>query len=128
MAVTIHLPEALAGYSGGERDIRLAGDGTASVAALFDRLAAELPALERRIRDERGGIRRHVNVYVDGEDIRALSGADTAVPGSERARRHQRRLITPRPPGADQPPASAHCFRRRSSTSAAVPARAMAAS
>jgi molybdopterin converting factor small subunit len=36
--------------------------------------------LERRIRDENAAIRRHVNVYVDGADIRTLSGAQTPVP------------------------------------------------
>jgi molybdopterin converting factor small subunit len=79
MPVNIHLPEALAGYSGGRRDVALAV-GPTTVASLFDQLAAELPALERRIRDESGEIRRHVNVYVDGEDIRSVSGVETPVP------------------------------------------------
>jgi molybdopterin converting factor small subunit len=50
-----------------------------TVAHVLDRLADDLPALERRIRDERAAIRRHVNIYVDGADIRALSGAETQV-------------------------------------------------
>ena len=80
MAVTVHLPAALAVYTGGRREVPVAVAGPTTVAGLLDRLAAELPALERRIRDERGAVRRHVNVYVDGEDIRALSGVETAVP------------------------------------------------
>jgi molybdopterin converting factor small subunit len=92
MAVTVRLPAALAAYSGGVREVVVgAGSGSGSgsgsdgggsattVAGVFDRLAVELPALERRIRDERGVIRRHVNVYVDGEDIRVLAGVDTVV-------------------------------------------------
>lgn len=79
MSVTIHLPAALAQYTGGLRDVSLAV-GTTTVAGLLDRLAAEQPALERRIRDERGAIRRHVNVYIDGEDIRSGAGVGTAVP------------------------------------------------
>lgn len=80
MAINIHLPAALAAYSGGRREVQITAAEPTTVAGLLDRLADELPALERRIRDERGTVRRHVNVYVDGEDIRGLSGVETAVP------------------------------------------------
>jgi molybdopterin synthase sulfur carrier subunit len=42
-------------------------------------LAAEHPVFDRRVRDETGALRRHVNVYVDGEEIRRLSGLQTPV-------------------------------------------------
>jgi molybdopterin converting factor small subunit len=99
MTVTLQLPGALAAYAGGRREVKVevdaaapgseagseAGAGAApapteTVAGVLDRLAVDLPALERRIRDENAAIRRHVNVYVDGADIRTLSGAETAVP------------------------------------------------
>ncbi len=98
MTVTLQVPSALAAYAGGRREIELdvgaeAAAGRAdrsppaateaagaTVARVLDRLAEPLPALERRIRDERAEIRRHVNVYVDGADIRTLSGARTPVP------------------------------------------------
>ncbi|MGH6656027.1 MAG: MoaD/ThiS family protein [Actinocrinis sp.] len=81
MSVTLQVPGALAGYAGGRRRIELAVPlPPATVARVLDRLAQDLPALERRIRDERAEIRRHVNVYVDGADIRTLSGAQTPVP------------------------------------------------
>jgi molybdopterin synthase sulfur carrier subunit len=93
MNVTLQLPGALAAYAGGRREIRIpvaqagteAEAGTETGAAMtvgrvLDRLARDLPALERRIRDEQAEIRRHVNVYVDGADIRTLSGAETPVP------------------------------------------------
>lgn len=84
MTVTLQLPGALAGYAGGRREIEVAVPGAdagmaMTVAGVLDRLAGDLPALERRIRDERAVIRRHVNVYVDGTDIRTLSGAETQV-------------------------------------------------
>jgi molybdopterin converting factor small subunit len=37
------------------------------------------PELRERISDDDGGLRRFVNVYVGGEDIRYLDGLDTAV-------------------------------------------------
>ncbi len=88
MTVTLQLPGALAGYAGGRREVAVelasagvrAGQPDPTVAGVLDRLATDLPALERRIRDENAAIRRHVNVYVDGADIRTLSGAQTPVP------------------------------------------------
>ncbi|HEU5428538.1 MAG TPA: MoaD/ThiS family protein [Actinocrinis sp.] len=88
MTVTLQLPGALAAYAGGRREVtvEVAPPGSVAetpeqtVAGVLDRLAGQLPALERRIRDENAAIRRHVNVYVDGADIRTLSGAQTAVP------------------------------------------------
>ena len=42
-------------------------------------LAAEHPMLARRIRDETGQVRRFVNVYVDGDDVRYGDRESTAV-------------------------------------------------
>lgn len=80
MTVTLQLPGALAPFAGGQREITLAEGGDATVSGVLDRLAGQLPILERRIRDERAEIRRHVNVYVNGVDIRTLSGAESPVP------------------------------------------------
>lgn len=79
MTIRVLVPDALAGHAGGRREVGVDG-GPTTVAGVLDRLATEVPALERRIRDERAEIRRHVNVYVDGDDIRAASGVATAVP------------------------------------------------
>ena len=53
-----------------------AGD---TLADLLDALAAEHPMLARRIRDETGQVRRFVNVYVDGDDVRFEGGLETKV-------------------------------------------------
>ena len=45
---------------------------------------AVIAALARRIRDETGAVRRFVNVYVDGDDIRHADGTATPLrDGSE---------------------------------------------
>ena len=55
-----------------------------TVGGVLDALAAEHPALERRVRDERGCTRVHVNVFVDADNVRDLDGLATAVgPGQE---------------------------------------------
>jgi len=72
------VPGMLRGECGGAA--RLTVDGSGTLRAVLDEVAARWPRLERRIRDERGELRRFVNVYVDGEDCRRGAGLDTPVP------------------------------------------------
>lgn len=76
--VVLLIPGALRGEVGGASRVEVASDGT--LRAVLDQVAARWPRLERRVRDEAGEIRRYVNVYVDGEDVRRLAGQDTPVP------------------------------------------------
>ncbi|TKJ25270.1 ubiquitin-like small modifier protein 1 [Blastococcus sp. CCUG 61487] len=78
MTVQVLLPGALAGLAGGARHLELQPDG-GTLADVLDALAAEHPVLCRRIRDETGTVRRFVNVYVDGEDVRYAGGLRTPV-------------------------------------------------
>jgi sulfur-carrier protein len=78
MSVTVLLPSVLRGDAGGQSRLEVGVAGTlADVLTLLDE---SWPRLGRRIRDEQGGLRRFVNVYVDGEDVRQLAGMSTAVP------------------------------------------------
>ena len=72
MTVQVLLPGALADLVGGARhlDVAVPDGPDATVGDVLDRLAGEHPLLGRRIRDETGSLRRFVNVYVDGEDVR----------------------------------------------------------
>ncbi|HET7901405.1 MAG TPA: ubiquitin-like small modifier protein 1 [Candidatus Nanopelagicales bacterium] len=80
--VTVRLPSALSDVAGA-RSLVVAPTPD-DVAALLDGIRDENPALERRIRDETGALRRFINVYVDGDDVRHLDGpATTLRPGSE---------------------------------------------
>jgi molybdopterin converting factor small subunit len=81
--VTVRLPAVLAEVAGGERLLHLE-PAPGTVAALLDGLAASHPALERRIRDESGALRRFVNVYVGESDVRSTGGQQTVLsPGDE---------------------------------------------
>jgi molybdopterin synthase sulfur carrier subunit len=73
---TIVLPQALRGLAAGEAQVQLAG---ATVADVLDALAEKHPVLARRIRDEQGQVRRFVNIYVDGDDVRHCGGLDAPV-------------------------------------------------
>ena len=78
MTVEVLLPGALADLAGGQRRLLL-DPAPGTVAGVLDALATASPVLERRIRDEAGAVRRFVNVYVDGEDVRFAAGVDTPV-------------------------------------------------
>ncbi len=78
MSVTVRVPSALRVDAEGAGQLQVESHET--LVAIFDEVARRWPRLERRIRDEQGGLRRFVNVYVDGEDCRGLSGLDTPVP------------------------------------------------
>jgi MoaD family protein len=76
MAVKVKIPTQLRAAAGGESDIEVEGGTVGEVLdALFDRHGE----LRDRLSDGDGGLRRFVNVYVDGEDIRFRDGLDTPV-------------------------------------------------
>ena len=78
MSVQVVLPGALADLAGGARHVRVE-PAEPTLAGLLDALSADHPVLGRRIRDETGTVRRFVNVYVDGEDVRFSGGLATPV-------------------------------------------------
>jgi sulfur-carrier protein len=82
MSVTVKLPTQLRSAAGGQSTVEVEG-GT--VGEALEALFAVHGELRDRLSDpEAGGLRRFVNVYVDGDDIRFGDGLDTAVrPGGE---------------------------------------------
>lgn len=87
MVVLFVLPGALRSLAGNREEIRLQVDGTAAAGPLSSALArlwAECPALRDRVITELGEVRPHVNIFVDGEDIRHAGGVAAPVrDGSE---------------------------------------------
>jgi MoaD family protein len=76
MAVKVKIPTQLRAAAGGESELQLDGGTVGEVLdALFDRHGE----LRDRLSDGDGGLRRFVNVYVDGEDIRFTDGLQTPV-------------------------------------------------
>jgi sulfur-carrier protein len=51
----------------------------ASIAEMIDTLNAAHPGLKDRLCDDKGELRRFVNIYVNEEDIRFLKGKDTSL-------------------------------------------------
>jgi molybdopterin converting factor small subunit len=75
--VTVRLPGALRELADGRRALDVEVPEPATVRALLDAVASGWPAIERRIRDETGVLRPHVNVFVGDANVRDLGGQDT---------------------------------------------------
>ena len=75
MSVNVKIPTQLRAATDGEAVATVEG---ATVAEVLDALYARFGELKARIADDEG-LRRFVNVYVGGEDIRFLDGVNTAV-------------------------------------------------
>lgn len=73
MAVTVKIPAQLRSVTNGEAEVAVDG-GT--VGAALDAVFAQHGDLKERITQD-GELRRFVNVYVGGEDIRFANGLDT---------------------------------------------------
>ena len=76
MAITVKLPTQLREAAGGNASASVAG---ATVGEALEALYSEHGELRGRIADDEGALRRFVNVYLKGEDIRFLDGLETAV-------------------------------------------------
>ena len=77
MAVTVKIPTQLRAVTGGAGETT--GEG-ATVRDVLESLYGEHEELRGRISGDDGELRRFVNVYLGGEDIRFLDGLDTQVP------------------------------------------------
>jgi len=79
MTITVRVPAALRACCEGASELFLAAP---SVRAALEQLERSHPLLSRRICDETGSVRRHVNLFVNTSHVRDLEGLDTAlVPG-----------------------------------------------
>ena len=76
----MRVPSPLRELCGGAHTVTVTVAGPVTVGALLDALALGHPALERRVRDEVGHVRVHVNLFVGPDNIRDLDGLATEVP------------------------------------------------
>ncbi len=75
-AVNVLIPTPLRKFTDGSAKLSATG-GT--VAAILDSIEDQHPGLKDRIREDDGEIRRFVNVFLNGENVRDLEGPATAV-------------------------------------------------
>jgi len=76
MAVTIRIPTQLRALAGGAGEVSVEA---ATVSDALKALDAQHAGFAERLFDDKGELRRFVNVFVADEDIRFLQGIDTAL-------------------------------------------------
>ncbi len=76
MAITVFVPTPLRKLTNGNSKVQLAA---ANIAELIERAEAQYPGFRERIIGEDGEIKRFINVFVNGIDIRTLQGKATPI-------------------------------------------------
>ena len=72
--VTIHVPGQLRAYCGGAEELQTSAR---RVRVALEALERTHSALYRNVCDETGAVRRHLNVFVNADNVRDLNGVDT---------------------------------------------------
>lgn len=80
---TVFIPSVLRANVGGVKSLDVAGD---SIRAVVDALVTQHPSLKGQLLTDDGDLNRFVNVYVNGQDVRYLSGLDTPVAPADEVR------------------------------------------
>lgn len=80
MSVVVRIPTPLRKLTEGQDVVAGQGD---TLMECIDGLDAQFPGLKERLCDEMGEIRRFVNIYVNGEDVRFHSGVQTPLKGGD---------------------------------------------
>ena len=76
MSVTVKIPTPLRPLTHGRDSVQVAG---ATARQVLESLEKECAGIRARVCDERGEMRRFVNLFLNDEDIRHLQGLDTLV-------------------------------------------------
>lgn len=77
--ITVELPNVLCSYTQ-DNPLLVLDEPCNTVGDALAALGRKSPGALDRIMDERGDVRRHVNLFVNGENTRFLDGLNTAVP------------------------------------------------
>jgi sulfur-carrier protein len=73
---TVRIPSPLRGFTRNQAEVRIPGD---TVGEVLRNLERAHPGIGARLLDDRGGVRRYVNVFLNDEDIRFLQELSTPV-------------------------------------------------
>jgi sulfur-carrier protein len=81
MPQTVIIPTPLRRFTNGVETVEVEA---LTIADIFNELDQKFPGIQERLCESTGELRRFINVYVNGEDIRFLDRLQTTVaPGSE---------------------------------------------
>jgi molybdopterin synthase sulfur carrier subunit len=76
MSVRVRIPTPLRAATDGAAELSLEA---ATVLGLIEDLETRYPGIRGRLRDDSGDMRRFINLYVNGEDVRFRDGLQTGL-------------------------------------------------
>ncbi len=76
MPIQVSIPTPLRGLTSNQDTVEGSG---ATVSEVIQNLEKAFPGIGERLVDEQGNLRRFVNIYVNGEDVRFLDDKNTAI-------------------------------------------------
>lgn len=76
MPIRVRVPTPLRRFTGGNDEVPAAGE---SVRAVIEDLEKRHPGMRERLLDDKGELRRFVNIYLNGDDIRFLNQLSSQV-------------------------------------------------
>jgi molybdopterin converting factor small subunit len=79
MPVRFFVPGPLREFAGGRAEIALP-ESPRTLKEALDALGRDYPGVARRVLDERGEVRTHINLFVGGECVRFAEGLETPIP------------------------------------------------
>ena len=74
MGVLVRIPTPLRKMTNGQDKVEV---NESILSVMIDNLESEYPRFKERLIDENGELRYFVNIYLNGEDVRFLSGLST---------------------------------------------------
>jgi molybdopterin synthase sulfur carrier subunit len=76
MAILVRIPTPLQKFTKNQSEVQAEGQ---TVTEVIDHLEEHFPGVRERLCDDRGGIRKFINLYLNDEDIRFMDGEHTGV-------------------------------------------------
>ena len=76
MSVRVRIPTPLRRFTAGAEEVSVSGS---TIGSVVEDLERKFPGIKERLCDEHGRVRRFVNFYINGDDIRFLNSLETAV-------------------------------------------------
>ena len=74
MSLKVVIPAPLRKYTSGAEVVEV---DAGTVQQIIEGLDTKFPGIRKSVVDESGGLRRFINIYVDGEDVRFLQNLQT---------------------------------------------------
>jgi MoaD family protein len=76
MSIKVRIPTPLQNMTQNKAEVESSGT---NISEVIDDLERNFPGIKERICDEKGNIRRFINIYVNEEDVRFLKQSQTSL-------------------------------------------------